>query len=86
MELTACPLRQKILFAVSIFVFIRGYTVLRRAMRKQLQRRTVSAWEQARAYGCDMALLEESLRRTPAERIARHQACLDMILALRKGG
>jgi hypothetical protein len=40
------------------------------------------AWAAA-AHGCDMNLLEESLRRTPAERIRVHQSALDRIAKLR---
>ncbi|HXI83587.1 MAG TPA: hypothetical protein VNL17_05795 [Verrucomicrobiae bacterium] len=41
------------------------------------------AWVRAAAYGCDMNLLEASLRRTPAERIRVHQDALDRIAELR---
>jgi hypothetical protein len=33
-------------------------------------------WAAAAAYGCDMDLLEASLRRTPAERIDHHAKLL----------
>ena len=42
-----------------------------------------SAWERARAHGCDMALLEDCMRRTPTERIKRHQLALESIAMLR---
>jgi hypothetical protein len=41
------------------------------------------AWAIAEAYGCDMNLLEASLRRTPAERVEFHQMILDRIQQLR---
>jgi len=41
------------------------------------------AWAAAAAYGCDMNLLEASLRRTPQERIDFHQAMLNRIQLLR---
>jgi hypothetical protein len=34
------------------------------------------AWAIAEAYGCDMNLLEASLRRTPQERIEHHDRLL----------
>ncbi len=40
-------------------------------------------WAVAAAHGCDMNLLEQSLRRTPAERIRVHQDALDRIAKLR---
>jgi len=42
------------------------------------------AWAVAEAYGCNMKLLEESLRRTPAERIAVHGAILNLIEVLER--
>jgi hypothetical protein len=44
------------------------------------------AWAAAEAYGCDMNLLEISLRRTPAERIDAHQSALDLFEAIREAG
>jgi hypothetical protein len=44
------------------------------------------AWAAAEAYGCDMNLLEISLRRTPAERIEAHQSALDLFEAIREAG
>ena len=38
----------------------------------------------AEAYGCNMKLLEESLRRTPAERIAVHGAVLNLVEVLER--
>jgi hypothetical protein len=43
-----------------------------------------TAWAAAEAYGCDMSLLESSLRRTPAERIKVHARALAVALALRE--
>ena len=42
------------------------------------------AWAVAEAYGCNMKLLEENLRRTPAERIAVHGAVLNLIEVLER--
>ena len=56
-----------------------------RPTKKTARRKPSTAWERARAFGCDMHLLEDCMRRTPAERMARHQACLDMIVLLRDG-
>jgi len=44
------------------------------------------AWAAAEAYGCDMNLLEISLRRTPAQRIDAHQSALDLFEAVREAG
>lgn len=35
-------------------------------------------------YGSDVSMLIENLRRSPAERIVRHQAALETVFALRK--
>lgn len=43
------------------------------------------AWRAAEEYGFDMSLLEESLRRTPAERIRIHSRALAIAEILRKG-
>lgn len=40
-------------------------------------------WKAAEAYGCDMALLEANLRRSPAERVRRHSRALATAVALR---
>lgn len=37
----------------------------------------------AAAFGVDLSLLRESVRLTPAERLARHQRALPLVLALR---
>jgi len=42
-----------------------------------------SAWDSAADYGFDMSLIEENLRKTPAERIAAHQMALDTALLLK---
>jgi hypothetical protein len=47
---------------------------------------TEDAWAAAAAYGCDMNLLELSLRKTPAERIDAHQGALDLVEALQAAG
>ena len=43
-----------------------------------------TAWAAAEAYGCDMSLLECSIRKTPAERIQAHSRALAAALALRE--
>lgn len=43
-----------------------------------------SAWRAAEAQGIDMSLLEESLQRTPWERIQAHQSALALVRALQK--
>ena len=43
-------------------------------------------WAAAAAYGCDMNLLEASLRRTPAERIRLHRNALALVEALQAAG
>ena len=39
-------------------------------------------WRAAHEAGVDMALLEEMLRMTPAERLRRHQRALELVLRL----
>ena len=46
----------------------------------------VDAWAAAAAYGCDMNLLEASLRRTPQERIDFHEGALALVEALQGAG
>jgi hypothetical protein len=41
------------------------------------------AWAAAEAYGCDMSLIEASLRKTPRERIHAHCRALATAVALR---
>jgi len=40
------------------------------------------AWERAPAFGVDRSLPEENLRLTPAERIERNEAALELMNAL----
>lgn len=42
------------------------------------------AMEAARDYGIDVAMLIDNLKRTPAERIRRHQIALETAEKLRK--
>jgi hypothetical protein len=44
------------------------------------------AWAAAAAYGCDMNLLEISLRMTPEQRIDANQDALDFAEALEAAG
>jgi hypothetical protein len=53
---------------------------------KRTSVKTKDAWATAAAYGCDMNLLELSLRRTPAERLRIHQSALDLVEALQDAG
>jgi len=55
--------------------------VLRRATRRPHAK---SAWEAAKAYGCDMSLIEENLRKTPAERVMAHRRALQTLTILRE--
>jgi len=41
-----------------------------------------SAWEAAAAQGIDMSLIEESLRKSPEERMREHAHALATVLAL----
>jgi len=43
------------------------------------------AWKAAREYGCDMSIIEDNLRKTPAERIRAHAAALNTLLMLKNG-
>jgi hypothetical protein len=42
------------------------------------------AWLAAEAYGIDMSLVADSLRKPVARRMEEHQAALDTLLMLRK--
>jgi hypothetical protein len=42
------------------------------------------AWEQAKAAGIDMSLLESNLRKSPLERIRAHDRALAAAIALRQ--
>ncbi len=39
--------------------------------------------EDARAYGIDVPMLLDNIARTPTERVLRHQAALNAVMALR---
>jgi len=54
--------------------------------KKPASTATADAWAAAAAYGCDMELLEASLRRTPAERIRVHRSALALVEALQAAG
>ena len=41
------------------------------------------AWKAAREYGCDMSIIADNLRKTPAERIRSHSAALNTLLMLK---
>ena len=43
-----------------------------------------SAWRDAEAFGIDMSLLDENLRKTPEERIQQQSDAQNAILELRK--
>ena len=45
-----------------------------------------SAIKRAEEYGTDITLLIENLRRSPTERLRRHQAMLEFIAELRRAG
>ena len=42
-------------------------------------RRPTNAWDAAALFGCDMALLEDSLRMSPAQRVIAHQQALNLV-------
>lgn len=44
----------------------------------------MTAVQRAEAYGIDISLLEENLRLSPAERIARHDQALELAMALQE--
>ena len=45
--------------------------------------RVFSAWDAARQYGCDMSMIEQSLRMTPAERLQAHSHARETVSLLR---
>ncbi len=53
-------------------------------MKKMQVREKRAAWEEARAYGVDMSLIEANLRKTPQERIRAHSRALNEALALER--
>lgn len=46
--------------------------------------RQIPEWAIAKEYGIDVAMLLDNTRRSPAERIKRHQVALNTVLMLRK--
>ena len=44
------------------------------------------AWRAAHAAGIDMSLIEDSLKLTPAERLAEHQQVIDFLLEVQEAG
>lgn len=40
------------------------------------------AWREACEYGFDMSLVEDSLRKTPEERLEEHQGALNLVLEI----
>ena len=52
--------------------------------RKRASPKAGPAWRAAEAYGSDMSLIEDNLRRTPLERIRALGHALQTILALRQ--
>jgi hypothetical protein len=61
--------------------------VKKKPANRRLKRASVpagDAWAAAAAYGCDMNLLELSLRMTPLQRIRANQDALDLIDALQR--
>ncbi len=54
-----------------------------RKTTKSGSRRT-DAIQAASDFGIDVSMLSDNLKRTPAERIKRHQAALNTVLKLRK--
>ena len=42
------------------------------------------AWRRAEAYGCDMTLIADNLRRPPSERIKAHQQALKTAIMLQR--
>ncbi len=44
---------------------------------------TDDPWQAATEYGCDMPLLKDAMRRSPAERVAAHRSALRLAVRLR---
>ena len=42
------------------------------------------AWRAAHAEGIDMALIEDTLRLTPLERLRKHQGALKLVLSVKR--
>ena len=59
--------------------------VEKRSSVKRLSARQ-GAWRKAVAFGCDLPLLEENLRRTPAERLQKHARALATLGMLKTAG
>lgn len=62
------------------------YLLMTLGTLKEKPHREMSAWDAARENGCDMALLEDNLRRTPNERIRLHQKALRAVTMLHRAG
>jgi hypothetical protein len=44
------------------------------------------AWREAHECGCDMSLLEESLKLTPEQRLAQHQQVINFLIEIQEAG
>ena len=51
---------------------------------KTVTEKEMSAWDRASSEGCDVSLLEENLRLSPAERVISHRRALRTALILRR--
>lgn len=63
-----------------------GKPAIRKSKAQATRPPSPSAWKIAEAFGVDMALLEANMKRTPYERIQRHQLALNAFLMLRDAG
>ena len=49
-----------------------------------MTRPRTTAWRRAQRHGCDMSLIKENLRKTPAERLDAHRRALAAVEGLRQ--
>ena len=53
-------------------------------MKPRRRQRPTDAWKAAEAYGCDMSLIEDNLKKTPQERLRAHNRALNLLLTIRE--
>lgn len=58
----------------------------RKNTRSALNTSCLSAWKIAEEHGVDMSLIENNLRKSPIERIMRHEQARHAFLILRAAG
>jgi hypothetical protein len=82
---SARALRDCLLLKISVNIFILGNMQAKAKHRtlKKTNRRPINPLQAALDYGIDISMLADNLKRTPAERIRRHQIALNTMEMLK---